>query len=302
MEYQTVRQKAEEWNMTIQMVRRYCKIGRIPDAVQRDGAWMIPANAESPGRPQKHQRKEVVTSIVKKVAYQKNKNNHFGLYEYLQVNAAYSSNRMASNRLTLEQVIDIYRTRKISIAFEPMKIDDLVEVVNHFIAMQYIVDNIMKPLSKDIIRRVHYLLVYGTYAERKHKTDAGEYRTEPHQYGISAKRIPTALEEIIVDYENCESIDIDRIMDFHVRFERIHPFSDYNGRVGRLLMIKECLRNNIEPFIIDDKHRGDYYRGLKRWEKNPDVLRNVCIRAQDRFRRQMEVCMLMQYYRPPNQQ
>jgi Fic family protein len=205
---------------------------------------------------------------------------------------------MASNRMTLEQVIDIFRTRKVSVAFEPMKIDDLVEIVNHFIAMQYIIDNVMKPLNKEIIRRVHYLLVYGTYAERKHKTDAGEYRTLAHQYGISAKTIPTALAEIIEEYEDKEIIGLDEIIEFHVRFERIHPFADYNGRVGRLLLIKECLRNDIEPFIIDDKHRSDYYRGIKQWDKNPNILRNVCKRAQDRYHRQMEVCLLMQYYRP----
>ena len=212
------------------------------------------------------------------------------------MNLAYSSNRMASNRLTREQVEDLYRTKKLSVSFEPTKVDDIVEIMNHFICVREMVDTIEEPLKPSLIRRYHYCLTYGTYADQKHQIGIGEYRKNPSKLGVPARLISSKLDELIQSYEN-KSIDMDAILDFHVRFEKIHPFEDYNGRVGRLIMMKECLRHNIVPFIVDDKHRGSYNKGIKCWNTDRSVLREACIKAQERFKRQLELQRLLQRHR-----
>ena len=293
MEYMSVKEAAAEWGVTIQMARRYCQNGLIPQVIQENGGWRIPKGTARP-MPQKPEVVEVKqSSLVTQIKYQCKKNNHFGIYEYLQVNLAYSSSRMASNRLTREQVEDLYRTNKLSVSFEPTKVDDIIEIINHFACVREMVDTIMEPLSASLIRRYHYCLTYGTYADRKHQINIGEYRKNPNKLGITAKHISGKLDKLIQAYED-KPIDFDSILDFHARFEKIHPFDDYNGRVGRLIMLKECLRHNIVPFIVDDKHRGDYNTGIQVWTSNPSMLRNTCLKAQERFGRQLELQRILQ--------
>lgn len=296
MDYMTVKEASEKWKLSERMIRRYCDQGRIEDVIHVGGFWIIPADAPQPNET----KPEVIelTALAKKIIYQRNKNNHFGIYEYIQVNLAYSSNRMASNRLTRQQVEEVYRTNKIATAFEPMKVDDLIEVLNHFICVQYVVDNIATSLTPSFIKKLHGLLTYGTYADRKHKIHRGEYRKEPNRIGVLPKEINRELTDLIQTYEH-QPADMDGILDFHVRFERIRPFDDYNGRVGRVIMLKECLRYGIIPFIIDDKRRGEYNRGITQWDTNPEILRSASLKAQDRFQAQMELCKLMQYRRLP---
>ena len=293
MNYISVKEAAAQWGVTIQMVRRYCQKGMIPQVIQENGGWRIPEGTPRPGT----QKPEVVepkqSSLVNQIKYQRSKNNHFGIYEYIQVNLAYSSNRMASNRLTREQVEDLYRTKKLLVSFEPTKVDDIIEIMNHFICVRELVDTIMEPLTPSLIRRYHYCLTYGTYADQKHQIGIGEYRKNPSKLGVPARLISSKLDELIQSYEN-KSIDMDAILDFHVRFEKIHPFEDYNGRVGRLIMVKECLRHNIVLFIVDDKRRSDYNKGIKCWSTDPSVLRNACLKAQERFNRQLELQKLLQ--------
>ena len=280
MQYMSVKEAAAQWGVTIQMVRRYCQKGMIPQVIQENGGWRIPEGTPRPGT----QKPEVVepkqSSLVNQIRYQRSKNNHFGIYEYIQVNLAYSSNRMASNRLAREQIEDLYRTKKLSVSFEPMKVDDIVEIMNHFICAREIVDTIMEPLSPSLIRRYHYCLTYGTYADQKHQIGIGEYRKNPSKLGVPAILISSKLDELIRSYEN-KSINMDAILDFHVRFEKVHPFEDYNGCVGRLIMMKECLRHNIVPFIVDDKHRGNYNKGIKCWStaRSPHFSRSAGIAA-----------------------
>lgn len=296
MKYLSTKEISEKWNVSERMVRIYCTEGRVPNAIQDKGLWMIPEGTKKPKRevPQEPE----LTKFAKRVVYQRSKNNHFGIYEYIQVNLAYSSNRMASNRLTCTQVEEIYRTNKIATAFEPMKVDDIIETINHFSCVQYVVDNITAPLTQSFIKKLHYILTYGTYADRKQKTASGEYRTGTNKIGVPPREINRALSELIKEYEK-QPANYDRILDFHVRFERIHPFDDYNGRVGRIIIVKECLRYGIDPFIVDDKRRGAYNRGIAMWDESPEVFKTVCSEAQERFRAKMELCRLMQYRRLP---
>lgn len=296
MDYMTVKEASGKWKISERMIRKYCDQDRIEGVIHVSGVWAIPVDAPQPNEI----KSEVIelTPLAKKIIYQRNKNNHFGIYEYIQVNLAYSSNRMASNRLTRQQVEEVYRTNKVATAFEPMKVDDLIEVLNHFICVQYVVDNIAAPLTPSFIKKLHGLLTYGTYADRKHKTRCGEFRKAPSKIGVLPKEINRALTDLIKVYEQ-QSADMERILDFHVRFERIRPFDDYNGRVGRVIMLKECLRHAVVPFIIDDKRRGEYNRGIAQWDTNPEVLLAASLRAQDRFHAQSELCKLMQYRRLP---
>lgn len=296
MDYLSVKETAKRWKVSERMVRLYCTEKRVSRAEYRNGNWYIPSNARKPKR--EVTQKTELLGLAKKVVYQKERNNHFGIYEYIQVNLAYSSCRMASNRLTREQVLDIYRTGRVSVAFEPMKVDDLIEINNHFWAMRHIVDNLGHPLTQPMIKKIHTYLCCGTEADREGLVRCGEYRTRRSKYGISSAVISQELLGLIEEYETRKAVDLDTILDFHARFEQIHPFDDYNGRVGRLLMMKECLRFGIDPFIIDDKRRGVYNKGIARWESDPEVLRTPVLEAQARFQRQLELCKLMQYCRP----
>ena len=296
MQYMSAKEAATQWDVTIQMVRRYCQKGMVPQVIQENGGWRIPVGTPRPGTQQPDVIEVKQSSLVNQIKYQCKKNNHFGIYEYIQVNLAYSSSRMASNRLTREQVEDLYRTNKLSTSFEPAKVDDIIEIINHFICTREMVETIMAPLTPSLIRRYHYYLTYGTYGDRKHKVEVGEYRKYPNKLGVAVKYIDSKLEELVCAYEE-RPIDLDTILDFHVHFEKIHPFEDYNGRVGRLIMLKECLKHNIVPFIIDDKHRDDYNKGIKCWSKDQSILKNTCLKAQERFNRQLELQRLLQRHK-----
>lgn len=205
---------------------------------------------------------------------------------------------MASNRLTRNEVEEVYRTNKISTTFEPVKVDDIIETVNHFAAVRYIVDNISAPLTQAFIKKLHHILTYGTYADRKENLRPGEFRISKSKIGVPHKDITPALSALLKEYEK-GAVDMERTLDFHVRFEQIRPFEDYNGRVGRLIMMKECLRHGIDPFIIDDKRRGAYNRGIAAWNEDHGPLISVSLEAQKRFQGKMELCKLFQYARHP---
>ena len=292
----TAREMADSWDVTIQLVRRYCKDGKVSNAVLTEQGWMIPEGTLKPGTEVK--RETPTTPLVKKILYQRERNNHFGIYEYIQVDLAYSSSRMASNRLTRQQVEEIYRTNRISPAFDATKVDDIVEIMNHFICIRYVVDNVTSPLTVSFVKQVHHFLTYGTYADQNHKTGVGEFRNKPDKLGIPPQQINKAMADLIKVYER-KAAKLDQILAFHVQFERIHPFDDYNGRVGRILMVKECLRYGIDPFIIDDKRRGAYNRGIAQWDTDPKILQKVVCEAQKRFQNKLDTCRLMQYHRPP---
>ena len=297
MKYLSVKEAAEIWNISERMVRKYCEQDRIEGLIQAGNIWVIPASAKRPTEIKVVEEKPL-TAFAKRVVYQRSKNNHYGIYEYIQVNLTYSSNRMASNRLTRNEVEEVYRTNKISTTFEPVKVDDIIETINHFATIRYIVDNISAPLTQAFIKKLHHILTYGTYADRKENLRPGEFRLSKTKIGVPHKDIIPALSALLKEYEK-GAVDMERILDFHVRFEQIRPFEDYNGRIGRLIMMKECLRHGIDPFIIDDKRRGAYNRGIAAWSEDHEPLMSVSLEAQKRFQGKMELCALFQYARYP---
>lgn len=297
MKYISPKEAAVRWKINERSVRRYCERGLISGATQVDGLWIIPDDTPKPKNVDSEP--PVYQGPAKQVVAQRAKNNHYGIYEYLQVNLAYSSSRMASNRLTRKQVIELYRTGKISVTFEPMKVDDVYEIDNHFRACTYAIDNLIEPLHTAHLRKLHSLLFYGTEADRSGSMRTGEFRSCPHKYGLPPEQISKELSALIKEYEAKKKVQLQDILEFHVRLERIHPFEDGNGRLGRLIMMKECLRHQIVPFIIDDKHRGQYHRGITSWNTNPENLSSVATHAQTHFESKMDLCKLFQYQRTP---
>ena len=304
MEFLSASEAAELWKVSNSLVRRYLRRGQIPGAFFEDGSWKIPANAVKPGASYQEEAEiRESSSLLKKLIYQQNRNNHFGIYEYLQVNMAYSSCRLANNRLLRNQVETIYRRDRIDPGFEPVKVNDVLEIVNHIQALDYILKTCQEKLTPDYIKKIHSLLTYGTYFDFRREMGVGTLRNKPAKIQDKAATSPSlilrSLRKLTLSYEK-EEVDLQKVLDFHVRLERIRPFSDYNGRVGRLIMLKECLRYGLDPFIIDDKRRATYNRGIALWDEDPSVLTDAVLQAQKRFQNQMDTCNHFEYYRPAN--
>lgn len=300
MEYMTVKEATEKWELSGQIIRRFCRQERIPGAIIRNGVWVIPANAKRPDRVGQVVSDAVeLPPLAKKLVRQKKKKNFHGLYDYVQTDLTYSSSRMASNRLTRQQVETIFKKGKVSVSFEPMKVSDLVEVLNHCVCVDYILDHVEEPLSQKFIKHLHYQLTFGTVDERRKKVTPGQYRTKnsyrKEPFMSPPDRISEKLKVLVAEYESLDEVDRREILDFHVRFERIFPFEDCNGRIGRLIMFKECLRHEVMPFILDDKRRSRYLEGIQEWDDDPGILSEVVMEAQSRFDAQIQLQMLAEH-------
>ena len=294
MEYLSARETAEKWGVSMTMIRRYCTQGRIPGAVYRDGVWCIPEEAIRPTRTVLEYTSETeLPELAKKLQNQKKKRNFHGLYDFAVIDLTYASSRMASCRLTRQQVETIFKKGKVRESFEPLKVSDVIEVLNHIHCVDYILDNVMEPLTQKFIRKLHQVLMTGTVDEYREQVRPGEYRTPTSRTRdrqmLPAGQIHSSLGELIASYERQTEIERNHILDFHVRFEEIFPFEDGNGRIGRLILFKECLRHDIMPFIIDDKRRSRYLRGIKEWHDDRYELVDVVMEAQDRFEAQVEL-------------
>ena len=215
-----------------------------------------------------------------------------GIYHYTQIKIAYNSNRIEGSMLSEEQTRSIFSTNTILPEGDsPVKIDDIVETTNHFEAFDYILDLAKEPLTEDIIKKLHYLLKRGTAYERE-GFPTGDYKIYPNVIGGITETTPpdkvqSAMEVLLEKYSAIPEKGLDDLIDFHVEFETIHPFQDGNGRVGRLILFKECLKNDVLPFIILDEYKLYYYRGLSEYKKEKGYLRDTCLLAQDQFR---DVC------------
>ncbi len=294
MKYLSTREMAEKWGVSITLIKRLCNQDRIPGAVYREGVWRIPEDAIRVSRTDlEHTSEQELPELAKKLQNQKKKRNFHGLYDFTVIDLTYSSSRMASVRLTRQQVETIFKKGKVRESFEPLKVSDVIEVLNHIHCVDYILVHIMEPLSQKLIRKLHQILMTGTVDAYRDQVRPGEYRTvtsRPRDRQLlPASQIHSSLGELIASYEHQTEIERNHILDFHVRFEEIFPFEDGNGRVGRLILFKECLRHDVMPFIIDDKRRSRYLRGIKEWHTDRYELVDVVMEAQDRFEAQIEL-------------
>jgi len=212
-----------------------------------------------------------------------------GLYHKTQVSLAYNSNRIEGSKLTEEQTRYIFETRTIGFKEqEALPVDDIIETSNHFVAFDYLLDTVDKLLSNEIIKDFHRILKASTSDATKEWFKIGEWKKLPNEVSGTETSLPQHVEPDMNNlnnwYNSLPEIVFENIVEYHYRFEKIHPFQDGNGRVGRLIMFRECLRNNIIPFIIDDNCKQFYYRGLKEFTKVRGYLIDTCLSAQDIYK------------------
>lgn len=224
---------------------------------------------------------------------QKNMRMKGGLYHKIQIDLTYNSNHIEGSRLTHDQTRYIFETNTIGVTKdEALNVDDIIETANHFRCIDYIIDHAQEPLSEEMIKLLHGMLKGGTSDSRKTWFSVGNYKQLPNEVGGIETSLPEQVHShmmaLIDNYNGQPTHTLDDIIGFHHGFERIHPFQDGNGRVGRLIMFKECLASGIVPFIITDELRFFYYRGLNQWPHIKGYLRDTCLTAQDEMKRVLD--------------
>ena len=286
MQYSSVAEMAKKWQLSERSVRNYCAQGKIIGAVREGRTWRIPADAV---RPERIKSKRSLLAILRE---EKASKYSGGIYHKTQIELTYNSNHMEGSRLTHEQTRYIFETNTIGVENEVLNVDDVIETANHFRCVDLLIDKAKAALSEKLIKDLHFILKTGTSDARKDWFAVGDYKKLPNEVGGRDTALPEEVSEqmraLLARYNAKKSKTLKDILDFHVRFERIHPFQDGNGRVGRLIMFKECLKYNIVPFIIEDNLKMFYYRGLKEWGKENGYLTDTCLAAQDRYKEYLD--------------
>lgn len=281
----TIKQYAEAMGIAERTARNYCAQGKIVGAQQIGNNWMVPADAPLP--PRKN-AKHTVSPLLNALREQKESKMKGGIYHRTQIDLTYNSNHIEGSRLTKEQTRYIFETHTIGITHEAVDVNDIIETTNHFRCIDYIIDHTEEPLTENIIKQLHKTLKTGTSDAEKSWFAVGDYKRLPNEVGgletTAPEKVGSALRDLLKDYRLKKSVELEDILDFHQRFEAIHPFQDGNGRVGRLIMFKECLRHAIVPFIITDELKMFYYRGLHQWPHVKGYLTDTCLTAQDQYK------------------
>ena len=213
-----------------------------------------------------------------------------GLYHELQIRMTYNSNHIEGSRLSEDQTRMIFETNTVDVA-GGVPVDDIIETVNHFRAIDYVIDQAEEPLTENTVKELHRILKQGTKDAALDWFAIGDYKKRANMVGgretTAPREVPAQMNALLLAYESLHSVTIHDIICFHHDFERIHPFQDGNGRVGRLIALKECLRYAIVPFIIEDTKKMFYYRGLSEWEREKGYLTDTCLDGQDTFKKMM---------------
>lgn len=290
MKYVNVNEIAAKWNLSERSVRNYCAHGKIPGVILDGKTWKIPEDAVKPVR--KKRAEKIANDLLTRLKMEKKAGIPGGIYHKVQIELTYNSNHMEGSRLTHDQTRYIFETNTIGIQDEIVNVDDIVETANHFRCIDQIIELANYPLSEAFIKQLHYILKSGTSDSRKTWFAVGEYKRFENEVGGSATAkpadVPGEMRNLLSRYNLSKQKTLKEIIQFHYEFEKIHPFQDGNGRVGRLIMFKECLRNGITPFIIEDDIKEFYYRGLKEWKNEQGYLMDTCLTAQDRFKVYMD--------------
>ena len=286
MRYFSVAEMAKKWDVSERSVRNYCAHGRVPGAFITGKTWNIPENAKKPERSNK--KKEKKTTLLDILLDEKTNKYSGGIYHKTQIDLTYNSNHMEGSRLTHDQTRYIFETNTIGIEKEVLNVDDVIETANHFRCIDMIIDNAKATLTENFIKKLHLVLKNGTSDSRKDWFVVGDYKKLPNEVGGMETALPEEvadrMKKLLSEYNNQEEKTLEDILNFHVKFECIHPFQDGNGRVGRLIMFKECLKYNIVPFIIEDNLKLFYYRGLKEWDNEKGYLTDTCLTAQEKYK------------------
>jgi len=292
MKYFSVTEFASKNGVSDSTIRNYCVEGKLEGAFLTGKTWNIPEDAQLPA---KGSRAKTVSPLLKTLREEKDSNIKGGIYHRTQIDLAYNSNHIEGSQLTHEQTRYIFDTQTLGITNEAVRVDDIMETVNHFRCLDLIIDKAEEKLNEQLIKDLHAMQKFGTHDSTKSWFVVGDYKRLPNEVGGRETALPEnvgkEIKSLLKEYNSKKEKNIDDLLDFHVRFERIHPFQDGNGRVGRLLLFKECLANKIVPFIITDELKMFYYRGLNEWPEIPGYLRDTCLSAQDNY------VALLKYFR-----
>lgn len=283
IEYISVEEASKLWELSTRSVRNYCAQGRVPGALLEGKTWKIPSNAEKPGRKTRHIETE--NNLLAFLKREKESSLKGGVYHKIQIDLTYNSNHIEGSRLSHDQTRFIFETKTLGITDDAVKVDDIVETVNHFRCIDLAIEGANTKLSESFIKQLHYILKTGTTDAMKSWFKVGDYKMIENEVGgsetVRPEDVATEMKALLADYNSKSEITFDDILNFHVRFESIHPFQDGNGRVGRLIMFKECLKHNIVPFIITEELKMFYNRGIKEWKNERGYLRDTCLTGQD---------------------
>lgn len=292
MKYISVGTFAEKYGISERTVRNYCATGKIEGAFLTGKTWNIPEDTVLPQRKQSTIKVMPLLAVLREQKQMKMKGS---IYHRTQIDLTYNSNHIEGSRLTHEQTRHIFETNTLGISEESVNVDDIIETTNHFRCIDLIIDRTEEKLSGSFIKELHRILKSGTSDSRKDWFAVGEYKLLPNEVGGYETCLPEdvskEMKALLKEYNAKKQKSFDDILDFHHRFERIHPFQDGNGRVGRLIMFKECMANGHIPFIVTDELKWFYYRGLQQWPDIKGYLRDTCLTAQDRYK------AMMDYYR-----
>ena len=287
MKYISVRQFAEKNGISERTARNYCAVGKIEGAFLTGKTWNIPEDATLPQRS-----KTRISPLLSQLREEKECKLKGGIYHRIQIDLTYNSNHIEGSRLTKEQTRYIFETNTLGITTENTRIDDILETINHFRCIDYIIDHATDKITEAHIKKLHQILKGNTSDSQRPWFAVGEYKRLPNEIGgedtTPPEEVHLQMKALLGKYYAIKNIVFDEILDFHVRFERMHPFQDGNGRIGRLLMFWQCLQHKIVPFIITEELRLFYYRGIQQWGHINGFLHDTCLTAQDQFKTQLE--------------
>ena len=280
--YTTINDLSNKYGISARTIRNYCASGKIEGCIKNGKTWLIPEDAHFP------MKKIQSNDLLSRIKLEKQSHITGGIYHKIQIELTYNSNHMEGSRLTSEETRYIYETNTIGLDNKTINVDDIIETVNHFKCVDYIIDHVNYKLTESMIKHLHYLLKSGTSDSRNDWFIVGDYKVLENEVGgqvtTPVENVSKEIKSLLKNYNSKENIALEDIIAFHYAFEKIHPFTDGNGRVGRLIMFKECLRNNITPFIIEDDIKLYYYRGLKEWKNEKGYLIETCLSSQDKFK------------------
>ena len=300
MNYISTKEYAAAHAIAERTVRNYCVQGKIDGAKLLGKTWSVPSDAPLPRRKN---ARNTFSPLLKALQEQKESRMKGGIYHRTQIELTYNSNHIEGSRLTEEQTRYIFETNTIGITDGTVRVDDIIETTNHFRCIDFIIDHAKEPLSESMIKQIHAILKTGTSDSQRSWFAVGDYKRLPNEVGgietVAPKLVGAAIRELLKTYRSKKPVTFTDILDFHQKFESIHPFQDGNGRVGRLIMFKECLNNDIVPFIITDELKMFYYRGLREWKSVPGYLTDTCLTAQDYYKKLLDYFQVK--YTPKNE-
>lgn len=285
MKYISVSEFSRKYGISERTARNYCSVGKIEGAYIVGKTWNIPEDAGLPSRKSKAKK---VSPLLSALREQQKMQLKGGIYHRTQIDLTYNSNHIEGSRITHDQTRYIFETHTIGFDGESVRIDDIIETVNHFRCIDLIIEQAERQLTESLIKELHLILKTGTSDSRKEWFAVGEYKRLPNEVGGNATSDPENvhrdIKALLKEYNSKKHKTFEDILEFHQRFEAIHPFQDGNGRIGRLIMFKECLANGFVPFIITDDLKLFYYRGLQEWNHVREYLLDTCLTAQDNYK------------------